>query len=73
VWREQLENTFHTKIKKHFNFLNPHAKLYTTTYRYKNNDIWIKDDSREKAFTQMESKQIQQLKEWEKDKKIPIG
>ncbi len=46
------------------------SDLKRNHYYVKNNDIWIKDDSGEKlekAFTQMESKQILQLKEWEKD------
>jgi hypothetical protein len=46
------------------------SDLKRNHYYVKNNDIWMKDDSGEKlvnAFTQMESKQIQQLKEWEKE------
>ena len=46
------------------------SDLKRNHYYVKNNDIWIKDDNGEKlekAFTQMESKQILQLKEWEKD------
>ena len=46
------------------------SDLKRNHYYVKNNDIWTKDDSGEKlekAFTQMESKQILQLKEWEKE------
>lgn len=46
------------------------SDLKRNHYYVKNNDIWMKDDSGEKlvnAFTQMESKQILQLKEWEKE------
>ena len=46
------------------------SDLKRNHYYVKNNDIWMKDDSGEKlvnAFTQMETKQIQQLKEWEKE------
>ena len=46
------------------------SDLKRNHYYVKNNDMWMKDDSGEKlekAFTQMESKQIQQLKEWEKE------
>lgn len=46
------------------------SDLKRNHYYVKNNDTWMKDDSGEKlekAFTQMESKQILQLKEWEKE------
>jgi hypothetical protein len=45
------------------------SDLKRNQYYVKSNNVWTKDSGEklEHAFTQMESKQIQQLKEWEKE------